>query len=72
MKKPLLNLLLIFALTSVVSALNAQGPPTQWKFYLAFEDATGAKDTIWIGLDENGTVGNLNPDLGEVPVQLDY
>ncbi len=71
MKKPLLNLLLIFALTSVVSALNAQGPPTQWKFYLAFEDATGAKDTIWIGLDENGTVGNLNPDLGEVPVQLD-
>ncbi len=42
----------------------------QWKFYLAFEDATGARDTIWTCLDQNAS---WNPDssLGEVPVTID-
>jgi len=49
---------------------KAQGPPLEWKFYFAFEDASGAKDTIWTCLDENGTF-DVDTALGEVPVALD-
>lgn len=40
----------------------------QWPFYIAFEDATGAKDTIWMVFDTSATGwGDLNPHLGEIP-----
>jgi len=50
--------------------LNAQ---QQWKFHLAFEDATGAKDTIWMIWDTTAT-GPWTPDtlLGEGAVSFDY
>ncbi len=44
----------------------------QWKFYFAFEDATGARDTVWIFLDSLIPTGNqgMNADFGEVPYTL--
>lgn len=45
----------------------------QWKFHLAFEDATGAKDTIWLLYDTTAH-GTLPTDtaLGEIGVTFDY
>jgi len=51
--------------------LFAAGQP-QWKFHLAFEDATGAKDTIWFIWDTTATFYGLDTALGEYPVTLDY
>ncbi len=52
----------------VVSAQEYVEP--QWKFYFAFEDATGARDTVWQVLDSAATDG-LDPRFGEIPVELD-
>lgn len=53
MKKFILSLALVwFYFTNA----SAQEIP-QWVFWLAFEDATEAKDTVWIALDEEGTFG---------------
>ncbi len=41
----------------------------QFKFHLAFEDATGAKDTLWFIFDSLGTP-NYDPIFGEEPVLL--
>jgi len=48
----------------------------QWRFHVAFEDGTGARDTIWMVFDETATVGsNFNPlvdaALGEGQVEMD-
>jgi hypothetical protein len=43
----------------------------QWKFHIAFEDATGAKDTIWLIWDSTATSG-IDFALGEGPVAFDY
>ncbi len=52
----------------------------QWKFYFAFEDATGARDTLWNVLDSGSTLYNiwvppytdgLDMQFGEIPVELD-
>lgn len=44
----------------------------QWKFYFAFEDATGARDTMWIGLDSAVTTfgPGENTQFGEVPFDV--
>jgi hypothetical protein len=49
MKKNLFSFLL--ALTFCCS-ITAQ---PQWKFHIAYEDATGAKDTIWLIWDTTAT-----------------
>lgn len=41
----------------------------QFKFHLAFEDATGAKDTLWFIFDSLGT-DNYDPIFNEQPVLL--
>lgn len=41
----------------------------QFKFHLAFEDATGAKDTVWLILDTLATLGS-DAIFGEIPVSL--
>ncbi len=41
----------------------------QFKFHLAFEDATGAKDTLWLIWDSLAT-GNYDTIFGEKPVSL--
>ncbi len=45
----------------------------QWKFHIAFEDATGAKDTLWLIWDTTAH-GNLPIDtaLGEGPAITNY
>jgi hypothetical protein len=52
----------------------AQAQP-QWRFHLAFEDGSGAKDTLWFIYDTSATTGSVgNPvvdyDLGEGAVEM--
>lgn len=47
----------------------------QWRFHLAFEDATGARDTIWHVWDASATIGSdfdpqVDYELGEGAVEL--
>ncbi|MBQ21046.1 MAG: hypothetical protein CMD31_09850 [Flavobacteriales bacterium] len=63
-KYPVLFLIFIFF---SLNKITAQEP--QFKFHLAFEDATGAKDTIWFILDSSATWG-MDPGLGEIPQDL--
>lgn len=73
---------LITLLTTVlafISTTRAMAQPNaQWEFYLAFEDATGTRDTLWLVFDTGGvifstTVGDfgLNPELGQIPIGND-
>jgi hypothetical protein len=55
-------------LSSFVS--QAQVEP-QFKFYLAFEDATNQRDTVWIVIDTNATEEFLDSTLGETNEILD-
>ncbi|MBS1569769.1 MAG: hypothetical protein JST45_10035 [Bacteroidetes bacterium] len=62
--------LLALALASTTTA-----QPT-WRFHLAFEDGTGARDTIWMVYDTSATTGSdSNPQvdyaLGEGAVTID-
>jgi len=58
----------------LLCALHTQAQP-QWRFHLAFEDATGAKDTLWFIFDTTATVYTGNQDwdshLGEGPVNIE-
>ncbi|MFZ1616522.1 MAG: hypothetical protein WAT41_04125, partial [Flavobacteriales bacterium] len=56
--------------------LTASAQPT-WRFHLAFEDGTGARDTIWMVYDITATTGtfpypgpNVDTLLGEGPVMV--
>ena len=67
------NLLLAFA---CALAIAAAAQPT-WRFHLAFEDGTGARDTIWMVYDTMATVGSdfqpqVDYALGEGAAQIDY
>ena len=74
-----IKLSLILMVTILIPCLlcfrvsNAQQQNAQWSFYLAFEDATGARDTIWALLDTASTIseGNISGLFGEVPIQPD-
>jgi len=54
------------SIVMLLVTVQAQAQP-QWRFHLAFEDATGAKDTLWFIYDTTAT-GGLDAHLGEVPV----
>jgi len=41
---------------SLMLVSQAQAQP-QWRFHLAFEDAIGAKDTLWFLYDTTATLG---------------
>ena len=66
MKKILLTAALL--ITCFTSKLYAQ---PQWKFHIAFEDATGAKDTIWLIYDTTATSNLVDSALGEGPAITD-
>jgi Secretion system C-terminal sorting domain len=69
MKKIVQIILVILAVT-----LTSVAQP-QWKFHFAFEDATGAKDTIWCIWDTAATDGSLtsvDTAFGEAGVTFDY
>ena len=59
------EIVLLFYITG-----SARAQP-QWKFHIAFEDAVGARDTIWLIWDTTAT-GGVDVALGEGPVQLNY
>ena len=40
----------------------------QWRFHIAFEDAVGARDTIWLLYDTTATYPGVDMALGEGPV----
>ncbi len=57
-------------------AVAAAAQPT-WRFHLAFEDGTGARDTLWLVYDISATVGSdFDPQvdyaLGEGVAQIDH
>ncbi len=64
MNKLKLTLLILLLQTTIL----AQNP---WRFHVAFEDASGAKDTIWLLFDSTATFG-VDTALGEGPVMLNY
>lgn len=63
----------LFILSSLLFSFNFGFAQPQWKFHIAFEDATGAKDTLWLIYDTTAH-GSLPTDtaLGEGPVSFDY
>ena len=66
--KKILFFLFLFLIVIGCNYLMAQNQP-QWKFPIAFEDATGAKDTVFFVWDSTATM-QLDSALGEYPVNL--
>ena len=62
----------LLPLLALAFAYTATAQPT-WRFHVAFEDGTGARDTIWFVFDTTATLGSGVPDyeLGEGAVQMD-
>lgn len=55
---------LFSSLALLLGALQTHSQP-QWRFHLAFEDAAGAKDTIWFLYDTTASISVANVELGE-------
>ena len=49
------NKLMLFA--SIIFCIQCFAQNPEFKFYLAFEDSAGNKDTIWLGYDPSATLG---------------
>jgi hypothetical protein len=61
--------LLCFILFLAYSAsIHAQSYEPQFKFWLAFEDATGAKDTLWLIMDSTANTFGDDPHLGDTMI----
>ena len=60
---------LFSSLALLLGTVLSQAQP-QWRFHLAFEDAIGAKDTIWFVYDTSATQA-MDHHLGEVFVHVD-
>jgi len=67
MKMKLLILIVLLLSGSYIS--NAQA---QWKFHVAFEDATSAKDTIWFIWDTTAVFYGIDTALGEGNPNMNY
>lgn len=70
MKNFIYTLLILPLLVFVLSNGAAQTSP-EWSIYFAFEDATQAKDTVWIVWHDSASVTSMDQEYGEVPVDLD-
>ena len=42
----------------------------QWAFYLAFEDASGAKDTVWLVMDEQASINTQDFEYNEIAIDI--
>jgi|GEM_PF-3776369 len=60
--------LVSFSLLSAISDIAVAQDP--FEFYFAFEDAIGAKDTVWYVMDMQAT-NSPDPELGEILVDLE-
>lgn len=70
MKRKLLQYKMMIGMVVGFMTSYAQPHTAQWPFYLAFEDATGATDTLWLVKDQDATFPGLDPQFGEVPIIL--
>ncbi len=61
---------LLILLTILLTANFTIAQP-QWKFHIAFEDATGAKDTIWLIWDSTATFG-IDTQFNEQAQSINY
>lgn len=63
---------ILLLISIVILTLNSSSQP-QWKFHIAFEDATGARDTIWLIWDTtaNGILP-IDTSFGEDGVNFNY
>jgi hypothetical protein len=62
--------LLIIVITLMLTQACYVYAQPQWKFYLAFEDGIGAKDTMWFIWDTTATFFGYDTLLGEKPLSL--
>jgi hypothetical protein len=61
----------LFILWSILLTANFVTAQPQWKFHIAFEDATGAKDTIWLIWDTTATFG-IDTQFNEQAQPINY
>ncbi len=61
--------LILVTFVTIAYYTNAQ---PQWKFHIAFEDGTGAKDTMWFIWDTSATLLGIDTTLGEGNVNFNY
>lgn len=67
--KPRLKKILTLVFIVIPFFVIAQSKQPQWKFPIAFEDASGAKDTIFFVWDSTATTG-MDSTLGEYPMSM--
>ena len=65
------KLILIVVFSFLFCSIKSFAQP-QWKFHVAFEDATGARDTIWFIWDTTAAVYGIDTTLGEGNPHMDY
>lgn len=63
---------IIFFSTILLALFSSVSAQQQWKFYVAFEDATMARDTIWFIWDTTATLSGIDTLLGEGNLHLNY
>ncbi len=62
--------IIVLLIYLIAPSCAAQQGDAQWPFYLAFEDANGAKDTIWMIYDSSAApFYGIDPALGEIPLE---
>ena len=68
-----LRTILIYAIClfsySAIAMMIVNAQP-QWKFHIAYEDASGAKDTMWLIWDTTATLSGADTMLGEVSANM--
>ncbi len=64
----------LLPLLALALAYTATAQPT-WRFHLAFEDGSGARDTLWFVWDTTATIGyvggTIDYAMGEGSVDMD-
>ncbi len=65
------NNVILFLIAILVISFQLAAQP-QWKFHVAFEDGTGAKDTIWFIWDTTAVFYGIDTALGEGNPNMNY
>ncbi len=63
---------LFFFSTILLTLFSSVRAQQQWKFHIAFEDATMARDTIWFIWDTTATLSGIDTLLGEGNTHMNY
>lgn len=62
---------IICTLVTILVFKNFVFGQSQWRFYVAFEDGSGQKDTLWMVYDTTATITGVDTALGEGYTPLD-